>query len=160
MRILSKLFLFIPPLVLSFFAFYEGQKTSVAFSFSGIFLLIIVWLTFYKRFKEWHKEQRQAHQTARNLGQLSHETNFTVLHLGNFFFTSVPFVILILFDRVLASYKGNLSLWIVGIIVSIGVSSFFGVLADYKEQLKIKVKQAEDGKAHAEQLAKTIKDTL
>lgn len=159
-KLLSWLFLLIVPNVIGFFAFYQGQEPKVAFSFSGIFILLFIFILLYNKFKEWHKTQKQAHETARNLGQTSHTVNFTLLGFANFFFMSVPFIVLSLLDGVLKSYQGNISLWVGYLLISIAISQFFDVVYYQTEQKRIKERLLNDTLAHNEKLAQTIKDKL
>lgn len=159
-KALSYLFFFIVPVVVGFVVFYGGQKTSVAWTFNGIFLLIILFLSFYSRFRTWYKEKKQAHETARNLGQISHTTNFTILALGNLFFLSTPFLILILLEQAIQSYEGSVGQAVGYLIVSFGISQFFDVLYYQSEQKKIKERLVEQATKESEELAQAIKDKL
>lgn len=159
-KALSYLFFFIVPVVVGFVVFYGGQKTSVAWTFNGIFLLIILFLSFYSRFRTWYKEKKQAHETARNLGQISHTTNFTILALGNLFFLSTPFLILILLEQAIKSYEGSVGQAVGYLIVSFGISQFFDVLYYQSEQKKIKERLVEQATKESEELAQAIKDKL
>lgn len=159
-KALSYLFFFIVPVVVGFVVFYGGQKTTVAWTFNGIFLLIILFLSFYSRFRTWYKEKKQAHETARNLGQISHTTNFTILALGNLFFLSTPFLILILLEQAIQSYEGSVGQAVGYLIVSFGISQFFDVLYYQSEQKKIKERLVEQATKESEELAQAIKDKL
>lgn len=159
-KILSWLFLFIAPNIIGFFAFYQGQEPKVAFSFSGIFLLIFVFLLLYNRFREWRKLKLHAHETARNLGQVSHTVNFTLLGLANFVFMSIPFIILTLLDTVLKSYQGNISLWVGYLLISIGVAQVFEVIYYQTDQKRIRERLLQEQVEHNELLAQRIKDKL
>ena len=159
-KFISWLFYWIVPLTLGFFAVYDGQETKVALSFTGIFALLIVFLSLYKRFKDWYKEKRQAHETARNLNQLSHTTNFIGLGIANLVFMSIPLLILMLLDNVVAEYNGNLSLWVGFILLSWSIATFFTVMFDYSEQRKIKDKELAKQKEETDKLIKEIKGRL
>ena len=159
-KIASLAFFFIVPNIVGFLVLYQGQKTSVAWSFNGIFILIILFLLFFNRFRTWYKEKKQAHETARNLGQISHTTNFTVLALGNLFFTSTPFLILILLEQAVKAYEGSLAQAVGYLILSFSISQFFDVLYYQSEQKKIREKLAVHAQKESEELAQAIKDKL
>lgn len=159
-KLIAWIFYYIAPLTLGFFAVYDGQETSVALSFSGIFALLIVFLVLYTRFKSWYKDKRQAHETARNLGQVSHTTNFIGLGVANLIFMSIPLLIVMLLDNVVANYNGNLSVWIGFIILSWSVATFFTIMFDYSEQKKIKDAELAKQKEETDKLIKEIKGRL
>lgn len=159
-KLLSALFFWVVPNIVGFLVFYQGQETKVVWSFNGIFILIILFLIFYNRFKSWYKEKKQAHETARNLGQISHTTNFIVLALGNYFFLSVPFLILILLEGAVKSYDGSITQAVGYLLLSLGVSQFFDVLFYQTEQKRIKERLVEQTKKESEQLVQAIKEQL
>ena len=159
-KILSGVFFLAVPNVIGFFAFYQGQEPKVAWSFSGIFLLLFVFIVAYNRFKAWHKEQRQAHETARNLGQVSHTVNFTLLGIVDFFFTATPFLILTLLDGVLKNYEGNLSIWVGYILLSLFVAHLFNIIYFETEQKKIRQAILDREKATNQALVEQIKAKL
>jgi len=159
-KLIAWIFFYIAPLTLGFFAFYEGQETKVAWSFTGIFTLLITFLVLYTRFKSWYKDKRQAHETARNLGQLSHTTNFIGLGVANLTFMAIPLLIVMLLDNVIADYDGDLSVWIGYILLSWGVATFFNIMFDYSEQKKIKDKEITKQKEETDKLIQEIKGRL
>jgi Ca2+/Na+ antiporter len=159
-KVLAGLFYLGVPNVIGFFAFYQGQEPKVAWSFSGIFLLLFVFIVAYNRFKAWHKEQRQAHETARNLGQVSHTVNFTLMGIVDFFFTSVPFIVLILLDGVLKSYDGNLTIWIGYILLSLFVAHLFNIIYYVTEQKSIKQAILDKQQASNQALVEQIREKL
>lgn len=159
-KLLSALFFWVVPNIVGFLVFYQGQETKVVWSFNGIFILIILFLIFYNKFRSWYKEKKQAHETARNLGQISHTTNFIVLALGNYFFLSVPFLILILLEGAVKSYDGSITQAVGYLLLSLGVSQFFDVLFYQTEQKRIKEKLVEQTQKESEQLVQAIKEQL
>jgi membrane protease YdiL (CAAX protease family) len=159
-KALSLLFLFVVPNIVGFLVLYQGQETKVSWSFNGIFILIILFLLFFNRFRTWYKEKKQAHETARNLGQISHTTNFTILALGNFFFLSIPFLILILLEQAVESYEGSIAKAVGYLLLSFFISQFFDVLHYQSEQSKIREKLVEATKKESEALAEAIKEQL
>jgi tellurite resistance protein TehA-like permease len=119
---------------------------------------VVLFLTDYKQFKEYEKTQRQAHETAKNLGQVSKSVNFVVLAGLNFTFTVIPFIIVLLIDGILRSYSGNATVGISFLIISFAVAEFFGVLAHTSEQKKIQEQLHAQTQADNERLAKVIKE--
>ena len=159
-KILSILFYWVSPIVVAFLVFYQGQETKTVWSFNGIILLIILFLIFYNKFKTYYKEKKQAHETARNLGQISHEINFITLSLGNYFFTSLPFLILILLEQAIESYDGSITIAVGYLLISFFISSFFDILYYQSEQKKIAYKLKEKTQEESERIAQIIKDKL
>lgn len=159
-KVLAGFFYLAVPNVIGFFAFYQGQEPKVAWSFSGIFLLLFVFIVAYNRFKAWHKEQRQAHETARNLGQVSHTVNFVLIGITDFFFTSVPFIVLLLLDNVLKNYQGNLSIWVGYILLSLGIAHLFNIIFYETEQKNIKQSILDKQKATNDALVEQIREKL
>lgn len=159
-KLLSVLFYYVSPLVVAFLVFYQGQETKTIWSFNGIILLIILFLVFYNKFKAYYKEKKQAHENARNLGQVSHQINFVTLSLGNYFFTSLPFLILILLEQAIKSYNGSIALAVGYLLISFFISSFFDILYYQSEQKKIANKLKEKEREESEKIAQIIKDRL
>lgn len=159
-KLLSYLFFWVVPNIVGFLVFYKGQELKTVWTFNGIFLLLILFLIFYNRFRTYYKEKKQAHETARNLGQISHTTNFITLALGNYFFLSVPFLILILLEQAVKNYDGSISQAITYLLLSFAVSQFFDVLFYQSEQKKISEKIVEQAKKESEQIAQAIKEQL
>lgn len=159
-KFFSFLFFWIAPLIIGFVVFYEGQEVKTVWSFNGIIILVILFLSFYSRFKTWYKEKKQAHETARNLGQVSHSINFILLALGNYFFIAIPFVILILLEGAVKSYDGSITQAVGYLLLSIGVSQFFDVLYYQSEQKKIQQKIVNKVQQESEELVKAIKEVL
>jgi large-conductance mechanosensitive channel len=159
-KVLYWLFISVVPLSVGWLAFYDGQDTQVVWSFSGIFILLIIFISLYNKHKTWYKEQKQAHETARNLGQLSHTVNFWLMGVSAFIFTAIPFIVLGLLDGVLTAYEGNITLWIGYLLISFAVGHFFNTLNYYSEQKKIYDKQVKQQQAHNEALANEIKERL
>lgn len=159
-KLLSHLFFWVVPNIVGFLVFYKGQELKTVWTFNGIFILLLLFLIFYNRFKLYYKEKKQAHETARNLGQISHTTNFITLALGNYFFLSVPFLILILLEQAVKNYDGSISQAITYLLLSFAVSQFFDVLFYQSEQKKISEKIVEQAKKESEQIAQAIKEQL
>lgn len=154
------MFLFIVPITIGFLTFYQGQETKVAWSFAGIFILILIFLSYYVKYKSWYKTKKQAHETARNLGQVSHTTNFFILGLTNFLFTSIPFAILILLESAIRNYEGNISVHVGYLLISVFVSQLFDTLYYYTEQTQIKERLNKEIQEQTEQLAKNIRERI
>ena len=159
-KLFSVLFFWVAPILVGFLVFYKGQETKTVWSFNGIIILIILFLVFYNRFKNWYKEKKQAHETARNLGQVSQSTNFILLALGNYFFVSIPFLILVLLEGAVKSYDGSITQAVGYLLLSLGVSQFFDVLYYQAEQKKIQEKLVAKAKEESEQLIQAIKEVL
>lgn len=159
-KLFSYIFLILVPLSIGFVTFYEGQETKVAWSFGGIFLLILIFLSYYGKYKSWYKIKKQSHETARNLGYVSQSTNFVLLGLSNFFFNSIPFYILILLEIALNNYSGNISVHVGYVILSLLISQFFDIIYNYTEQANIKEKQSKEVREATEKLAENIKSRI
>lgn len=159
-RLLNISFYYAAPLVISYTLFFRDQPTATKLSISGLVLGVLLFLTYYKKFKDYQKAQLQAHENARNLGQVSQTVNFVILAGLNFGFTIIPFVLILLVDSALRSYSGNATLAISFLLLSFGVAEMFGVLYHTSEQAKIQEKLAEKTKADNERLAEVIKEKL
>lgn len=157
-KLLSYGFTYIAPVLVGYFVFYQDQEVKVKLSLAGMIGLILVFLTYYKKFKDYQKRQEQAHETARNLGQASETVNFIALGLLNFTFTSIPFFIVLLVERVLLNYSGNAVMGIGFLLASFFVGEFFNILYRTSEQVKIREKLVAKEKAHIEELTQQIKD--
>lgn len=159
-RLLQLVFYYVAPLFVALFVFFDGQETRTKVSMTGLVGLILLFLTFYKRFIDYRKEKLQAHETAKNLGQLSQSVNFTVLAGLNFTFTAIPFIIVLLIDSTLRTYSGNPTLGISFLLLSFGVSEFFGVMYRTHEQKKIQDQLLKKTQEENERIAKAVKGKL
>lgn len=153
-------FYYIAPLTIAFLLFFQGESVKTKWSFVGLIGGVLLFLTYYKKFKEYQKTQLQAHETAKNLGQVSHSVNFILLAILNFVFTVIPFVLILLVDSVLRSYSGNASLGISFLLLSFAVAEFFHVLAYTSEQQHIQEALVKKTQKDNERLAEVIKETL
>lgn len=153
-------FYYLAPILIAFFVFFQDQSTSTKLSMSGLIALVLIFLTYYKKFKDYQKEKLQAHENARNLGQVSQTVNFVILAVLNFAFTIIPFIIVLLIDSALRSYSGNATLGISFLILSFGVSEMFGVMYHTREQKKIQEKLVAKTQDENERLAEIIKEKL
>lgn len=159
-RLLNVGFYYISPLLIAYFVFFQDQSTSTKLSVTGLIASVLLFLTYFKKFKDYQKEKLQAHENARNLGQVSQTTNFVILAVLNFAFTIIPFVIVLLIDSALRSYSGNATLGISFLLLSFGVAEMFGVMYHTSEQKKIQEKLVQKTQAENERLADIIKDKI
>lgn len=159
-KLLNVGFYYIAPLLISYFVFFQDQPTATKLSISGLVAGVLLFLTYYKKFKDYQKAQLQAHENARNLGQVSQTVNFILLAILNFGFTIIPFVLILLVDSALRSYSGNASLGISFLLLSFGVAEMFGVMSHTAEQKKIQEALVSKTQADNERLAEIIKDKL
>lgn len=153
-------FYYLAPILIAFFVFFQDQSTSTKLSTAGLIALVLLFLTYYKKFKDYQKEKLQAHENARNLGQVSQTVNFVILAVLNFTFTIIPFVIVLLIDSALRSYSGNATLGISFLMLSFGVSEMFGVMYHTSEQKNIQEKLVKKTQDENERLAEIIKEKL
>jgi len=159
-RFLQICFYYLVPLFIAFFIILVEQETSTKLNFTGLVALVLIFLSFYKRFRDYKKEKLHAHETAKNLGQISQSVNFILLGVLNFTFTVIPFIIVVLIDNTLKSYTGNAAVGISFLILSFGLSEFFGVLYRTNEQKKIQDDLYKKTEKENERLAKVIKSKI
>jgi phosphoglycerol transferase MdoB-like AlkP superfamily enzyme len=159
-KLLRIVFYYIAPLVIAFLLFVQGESVKTQWSFVGLIGLVLLFLTYYKGFKDYEKTQRQAHETAKNLGQVSKSVNFILLAVVRFGFTITPFLIVLLVDAILRSYSGNATIGISFLLISFAVAEFFGVLAHTAEQKTIQERLHAQTQADNERLAQVIKEQL
>jgi hypothetical protein len=159
-RILSKVFLYIVPVVIVFIFFYQRQEFKVTFGVSGIIVMLILFVKLYGKYKAWLLKKEQAHETARNLGMKSHTTNFIVIEICNLLFLLFPFAIILWVVYVMQNYDGRIYLPVIFIMISFAVSGLFNVLFRTQEQLLIEEETLKKQEQEIASIAQKVKEVL
>jgi len=140
---LANIFLFIVPSGIAIVLLVRDQEPKVAWGFGGILLSMMIFLSTFKRVKEWVKLKTQAHETAANTGQVSQTTPFLSLEIVKFTYYAAPLGLLIWIDSVFASYNGSVGKVLGFVVLSYLASGVFNYLSLKTQQVDIQVKQTD-----------------
>lgn len=147
---LAKIFLFVVPSLIAIILLISNQEPKVAWGFGGILLSLIIFVSTLKKVGDWVKRKEQSHDTATNLGNVSHTTPFLALEIVKFSYYSFPIAILIWIDVVFANYQGSVGKVLGFVVLSYAASGIFNYLYLKSQQVNI---QEETAKTKQDEMA-------